>query len=426
MNQALSLLNTIAVSYFGCILAASFCGALYDKKNKFIFFVSMLLMPLLQGMVYLFSNPQFVRQVYPFTVHLPLFLLLYYLTGQLLWPFFSVLCAYLCCQLRRWLALLLVALLSGGSTMQYAFELLFTIPLLLLLLHYASPVIYPLAGYPKKTQCLFGVIPLIYYIFDYLTCVYTDLLTSGNPVSVEFMPFVCCAAYLVFLLYNSVVEQTQGQLRQVQKSLDLQLNEASREITALRESQLLAGHYRHDMRHHLQYISACIENGQSAQAQTYISGICEEIEAQKVARYCENEAANLILSAFAGRAEKSAVSMKIRGALPARISVSERDLCVMLSNALENALHACQSIDSPDVPRVIDIQFYEKCGQLFLQIENPCSGDVPFEQGLPVSDRLGHGIGVQSICAIVGRYDGNYSFSVQNGRFILRLSVPIR
>ena len=75
-----------------------------------------------------------------------------------------------------------------------------------------------------------------------------------------------------------------------------------REIAVLRESQTLTRQYRHDVRHLLQYLSACIENGQTEQAQAYISGICAQIEAQKVTRYCENEAANLILSSFAARA----------------------------------------------------------------------------------------------------------------------------
>lgn len=52
--------------------------------------------------------------------------------------------------------------------------------------------------------------------------------------------FVCCTAYLAFLLYHSAREQTQIRLREVQKSLDIQLTQAVREINALRESQLLA------------------------------------------------------------------------------------------------------------------------------------------------------------------------------------------
>lgn len=121
------------------------------------------------------------------------------------------------------------------------------------------------------------------------------------------MPFVCCVAYLAFLLYNSKKKQMQNEMKLIRNNLDLQLSQAVREISSLRESQTLTRQYRHDMRHHLQYVSTCIENGEVEQAQAYISGICKEIEAQKVQIYCENEAVNLILSSFAGRARKKEI-----------------------------------------------------------------------------------------------------------------------
>lgn len=422
MSFWISLLNDISVSFFGSILSASFCDALNTRKNRRIFTGTMLLLPVLQGFIYFFWGAEFLRQIYPLVVHLPLLLLLYILTGKLLWPLFSILSAYLCCQVRRWIALFAVALLSGGTMMHDLLELLLTVPLLLLLLRYAAPAFRQLSGYSARTQCQLGCIPALYYAFDYLTAVYTNLLASGNPVAVEFMPFVCCAAYLVFLLYNSVREHTQIQLKQAQKSLGIQLNQAVREINALRESQTLAIRYRHDMRHHLQYVSSCIQNGQTKQAQAYINGICKEIDAQKSEHYCENEAANLILSAFAGRAQNNGIQIKISGTLPASIRISDSDLCVLLSNALENALHACLSIDNKEAC-VINVQFYIRDKRLFLQIENPCCGDITFENEIPVSHEPGHGIGVQSICAIAEHYGGIYTFLVKDGHFILRLSI---
>lgn len=261
MSFWISLLNNISVSFFGGILSASFCDALTTRKKRRGFWCSMVLFPLLQGLVYFSWGAEFMRKIYPLVVHFPLLLVLYFLTGKLLWPFFSILSAYLCCELRRWIALLAVAIFSGNQMMQEVIELVLTLPLLLILLRFASPVVRQLSGYPAKVQCQFGLIPALYYAFDYVTCVYTKLLFSGDPVVVEFMPFVCCVAYLVFLLYHSAKEQKQSQLQQVQKSLDLQLNQAVQEINTLRESQTLARRYRHDMRHHLQYLSACIENG---------------------------------------------------------------------------------------------------------------------------------------------------------------------
>lgn len=54
---------------------------------------------------------------------------------------------------------------------------------------------------------------------------------------------------------------------------------------------------------------------------------------------------------------------------------------------------------------------------------NPCENTVRFEGGVPVSDQPGHGIGAQSICAIVQKYGGVYSFLLKDGQFILRLSL---
>ena len=56
-----------------------------------------------------------------------------------------------------------------------------------------------------------------------------------------------------------------------------------------------------------------------------------------------------------------------------------------------------------------------------MQFTNSCDGDVAFARGVPATDKPGHGLGVQSICAIVAQYGGIYDFSLQDGTFILRL-----
>ena len=419
----ISVINGAAVSIFGCLLSAYFCGAMETKKNRRAFWLGMMAILLLQAVVYGLWDEEFVRYIYPLVIHLPLMILLGAITKKPLWSLIAVLTSYLCCQLRRWLGLFAAAVLSGGPVMQDIAELILTLPLLFVLLRFVAPAVRPLKEYTPGVQLRFGLIPTVYYVFDYAAVVYTDLLISSTLVVVEFMPFVCCVAYLVFLLHHFYEEQKQNQLRQAQENLDIQLRQSVREIEALRESQSLARQYRHDLRHHLQYVSACIENGQSDKAQEYISDIFREIQAQKVQRYCENETVNLILSAFDVRAKKEGVTLKVSGALPAFINISDRDLCVLLSNGLENALHACVDPKVPLKERIIDMQFYMREEKFFLQITNPCPREVIFENDLPVSNRPDHGIGVRSICAIVHRYRGIYSFLKKDEQFILRLSI---
>lgn len=412
--NGVTLLNDAAVGVYGMILSAAFCGITWTRGKKWAYGLSMAAILLAQAAVYgMTTDLQLLKLLYPLVTHMPLVLVLAIIERKLLWPTISVLTAYLCCQLRRWLALLLTALMSGGAEVQTAAELALTLPLLLGLLYFVAPAVRTIAGYKPAMQVRFGLIPAVGYLFDYLTRIYTDLLAQGTPAAVEFMPFVCCVAYLAFVLRSSAENETRLRLEQTQENLHLQVTQATREIASLRESERRASTYRHDLRHHMQYLAGCIENGRTEQAQAYIREVCAEIESQKVRVFCENETVNLILSAFAGRAEESGVPLRVRAEVPHFIPVAETDLCVLLSNALENALHACQRLRQTGEPCDIELVVYEKSGKFFLQVTNTCPPGVTFEKGLPVTREPGHGIGVRSICSI----------SEKDGRFVLRVSL---
>lgn len=302
-------------------------------------------------------------------------------------------------------------------------ELTVTLPLAYLLIRYTAPSMHFVSQYNKSMQFQFCLVPLIYYVYDYLTRIYTDMLLSGNLVVLEFMQFVCSIAYLMFMFYMVKENRSREYLEQTQVSLRLQVTQAMREISTLREAQQRARAYRHDLRHHLQYLSSCIENGKLQQAQEYILQVDSEIEANKVVTFCNNEAANLIFSAYAERAKEHGIPMEIKAGIPQTIAVSENDLCVLLSNALENALHACRKLKEKGIIGQIEVLAYEKDGKLLMQIVNSCDENVTFANGVPVTNVPGHGMGVRSICALVDRYNGIYTFSAKDGKFILRVCI---
>ena len=71
----------------------------------------------------------------------------------------------------------------------------------------------------------------------------------------------------------------------------------------------------------------------------------------------------------------------------------------------------------------IEVQTYERNEKFCLQVVNDCREAVRFEDGIPVTDRPGHGTGMSWFCAIVERYDGLYSFSAREGKLVLRVSL---
>lgn len=416
------LINLFSVGLFGMVLSTAFCDIRWTRQKALLMAGAAAGIFLFQGIVYFWINSDIVEYIYPFITHFPLLVILCFLSKKCLWPTISILVAYLCCQTRRWIALLFVAIFSGDTAMQNMVELTVTLPLLLILLKFTAPSVRSISRYSKSVQFQFGLVPALYYGFDYLTRIYTNLLSKGVLVAVEFMPFVCSVAYIVFVVHASSEGRIRSHLERTQEIMNMQVTQAVREIEALRESQQKTKEYRHDLRHHMQYLSTCIENGQLEQAQRYIHEIYSEIEAARVMVFCENEAANLIFSAYAERAKESGIPIQIKTGISQNIPISESDLCVLLSNVLENALHACQMRKEKGLSGQIEVMAYEKKGHFFLQFINTCDRDVTFYRGLPVTNHPGHGIGVRSICAIVERYHGIYSFSVKDDQFIFRAS----
>lgn len=417
------LINLFAVGIFGMILSTAFCDIQWTKSKALVMAGSMTVIFMFQGIIYFWIDSDIVEYIYPLITHFPLIVVLCILSKKCLWSAISVMVAYLCCQTRRWLALLIVAIFTGDAMMQDTVEFFVTWPILLIILRFSAPSVRSLSHYTKSVQLQFGMVPALYYGFDYLTRIYTNLLLEGVLAAVEFMPFVCSVAYIMFVVHASREGRIRTHLEQTQEILNLQVAQAIREIETLRESQQKIKTYQHDLRHHMQYLSSCMENGQLERAQGYIREIYTEIESNQVMNFCANEAANLIFSDFARRARDCNIPIRIETGISQDVPISESDLCVLLSNALENALHACQKCKDKGLGASIEVSAHEKNKKFFLQLMNSYDGEISFYHGLPVTNNPGHGIGVRSICAVVERYNGIYSFLVKGDKFILRVSL---
>lgn len=423
MMNIIYLGNATAAAVFDMVLSAAFCDIRWTRRKGLLTAGCMALILIFQGIIYSWGDSDAVEYLHPLITHLPLTVLLCFLNKKVLWPAIAVLTAYLCCQIRRWQALFIVTVFAGSPMMQHTAELLMTLPVLLILLRFAAPSVRSISNNAFSMQVQFGLAPALYYGFDYLTGNNIEMLSESALAAIKLMSFVCGAMYLFCVVRVWNEGRKRSSLEQMQEILNLQVAEAVREIEALRKSQQKTRIYRHDLRHHMQYLLSCIENGRFEQARGYIREIYPEIETNHVTVYCENEAINLIFSAFSGRAEDCGVPMKIQAAFLRNIAISESDLCVLLSNALENALHACLKQKEKGASGTIEVLAYEKKGKFFLQIINSCDDAITFENGVPVTGHPGHGTGVRSICAIVEKYGGIYTYSAKDGKFILRVSL---
>lgn len=141
-------------------------------------------------------------------------------------------------------------------------------------------------------------------------------------------------------------------------------------------------------------------------------------------RYTGDPVLNTVLGEYACMAEEYGISASFQFDLPPRPALNRTALAVVLSNALENAVHACRS-QPEGRPREIRLFTHNTREQFFLQIENSCDQPVRFapDTGLPLVRTEGHGYGTRSIAAFVRQHGGSLRLSWHTGTFQLQILI---
>lgn len=420
----LSVLHNATTMLFGIFISAFLLGVKQNKKNLRLLFSFFCV----EGILYLlsaflfgadFSN-QIYPVIYPFIIHLPLtvFLVFYYKFSWLS-GITSVCSTYLCCQISNWIGLLVLSL-TGKEWCYYFFRILTTLTVFFILSRFVCHTTAAIFAKNRRALGIICFLPFLYYVFDYASTKFSSLLYSGNKAIVEFMGFAFCIAYFMFLLvYFKQYEQAR-EASQYNSLMELQLSSIRNEAEHVKASEQTLSILRHDMRHHLSIILTMLQNDSVDKVTEYIKEIGAGYDDTILVAYCKNEIVNAILSIYHNRFQERGITLNC-DIICESITFSEIAFCAILSNALENAMHALENV--PPEKKWASLTISTKDNSLLLQLENPTENMPEFVDGVPVSSREGHGIGVRSIIYYVEQLHGQWYFSVSEGSFFLRVII---
>ena len=221
---------------FGVFASAALCGIEINRRHALELVMVSAVTGCAFGLADAVGGELFARQAYPFVVHLPLVIYLcarYRLSPLLV--MLGVTSAYLSCQFSNWMGIAALAA-TDSQVAYYAARIITTLGVFAVLLHWASEIGPRLAiKSPTELEILL-ILPLVYYIFDYATNVYTTLFHSGSVVTVEFLAFALCAFYLMFLaVYLREYEEKEAAERE-RWMLETRDSAAIKELEAWRQS----------------------------------------------------------------------------------------------------------------------------------------------------------------------------------------------
>ena len=425
MNFAaiMALLNYGLILIYGVLLSIDISGGWTSKKDKHLTAVIIAVLLIAQIVVSFIFGTQATEKLYPLITHIPLICALFLFMKRPVWiSIVSVFTAYLCCQIPKWTSILVLYISNSALLSEICYTIAVFISYAILHIFLVKPA-YEAMNYSRRTLLFLGSLPAFYYIFDYASTVYSQILYEGIIAVNEFIPTITILFYVVFIsMYHRELKKRYS--TELENSvLTMELKQSDAELAVLQKSLEDTATYRHDMRHHFMILAEYIKNNETEKALDYINSAQKGIDMLTPKRYCKNNSTNLILSYYGSLAQKSGIRFDANVNIPEVLTLSDTELCTLLSNGIENAINAASRCEKGN--RWVEIDFSTHKASMLISIKNSYIGEVEIKDGLPVSDRPFHGLGVKSISSIATRHNGMFSFDAADGVFTMRVILNL-
>lgn len=419
IESVLELLHYGIILIFGIYLSAAFLGIQMNRKNGLILLAFSAVEGMINTIAFAWYGLKFTEHVYPIIIHLPLMLfLIFFYKYKVIPTVLSVFMAYLCCQISNWVGVLFLYITSM-DWVYYSVRIIVDVLILILLIRFVSVAVAQLLQKPTKDIMIFGLIPFVYYIYDYAVTVYTKLLYSGREVITEFLGFMLCIFYMLFLFIYFKQYEEKKEIEQRNKIMELQRVQSEKEVEMMKRSEYEIFILRHDMRHFLNDIAGFVESGEKSRALAYIHEIIDDVDKTATKKYCSNKIVNMILSSYENTMKENKIDFSYYIQIPKELRFLDSDISSLLSNGIENAVRATASLEENQ--RKIRLDLYTNNGKLLISIKNTYREKPDMVDGLPKAKESGHGFGTQSICYVTEKLKGNCQFTADEEYFVLRI-----
>lgn len=177
---------------------------------------------------------------------------------------------------------------------------------------------------------------------------------------------------------------------------------------------------RHDLRNHLTVIQGLLEKRDTQGAVDYLEQMAGTPALRGSKRFCDNETANVVLSAKAEAMEQAGIAADFVVSIPEDLQVADTDLAALLGNALDNAIEGVQNAEV----KWVTLRCRVDKGLLMLRLENAIGGSVNPDLSTTKADKCSHGFGLPGMQEIARRYGGSLNAGVKDGTFELVVCFP--
>lgn len=181
---------------------------------------------------------------------------------------------------------------------------------------------------------------------------------------------------------------------------------------------------RHDLKHQMLNLLTLLQKGEYEKLE---SDMKQMAELDSLNGLFVVNTQNSIIDSFVNNqyavAKEKGIDFRVKTDVPAELPFAGEDLCVILGNALDNAIEACErgQVSKP----WISIKLIYDGANLLMTLENSFDGTIrKNKKGMQISRKANsqqHGIGTYSIQRVVQKYHGYYHVEVTEKEYHLEI-----
>lgn len=244
----------------------------------------------------------------------------------------------------------------------------------------------------------------VYFIYDEVDITYIIMTFVVN--------IAVLSDYLIFIIHKSRIEEKSEQ----EKRADIHVNTYEYYLN-MEEEHILIRKMYHDIKNSLMLIT---EKENNELSKTHLKENLDKIESMN--KYYHTGQTSLDILLFDGKRKAEAKGIEFEAVISEGCLsfMSEADVNVIFSNAIINAIEACEKIQ--EGPKRIQIKAGKNLNDILIYFKNTVSTERQ-KGSLKTNkkDRKMHGIGLNSIQEIVEKYNGYISIVEKDFTFQLAI-----
>lgn len=168
--------------------------------------------------------------------------------------------------------------------------------------------------------------------------------------------------------------------------------------------------FRHDIRNHIAVVKNLLQSGKLEEAVSYMEDMDDMAEKMSFPCSTNNPVVDILVGNKLGIAKSMGIDVDCSLLLPYPCSLKDIDICIILSNALDNAVQAVKRLDA-GMEKYIHVSGRIQGDFLMMEIENSFHGKGAFKKGT----------GLSNVKKVAEKYGGAMSIETQENKFVLHV-----